>query len=663
MKKIALFGTRAQVIVDTGIFVSSLALAYMIRFDGSLDAGFAKQLWVCLPWVVGARLLVTWKVGVYSVASEYFSLPDVLAIGQAQVLPTVVLLGLRFFYPFQRYAIWLRLPLTIIALEFLLSLGGLVSVRVFLRTRREAARNGQSPTKTERKRVLLYGAGSAGISFLKQLNQDHKAEVVGFIDDDPSKVNRSIAGLKVHGNGEALHRLVALHHVQEVIITIANCSRTLLTRILAKCQEAQIPAKVVPSVAEIMQGSATLTQVRDVGIELVLGRDGVRLQDLKEQVRDSYVGKRILVTGAGGSIGSELVRQLLLCRPQSIALLDKDENSVYELEQELRSTFSGTTIESQVGDIRIRERLLPTILSFRPAVVFHAAAHKHVPLMEKHPCEAVLNNVLGTQMLLDVCCQADVERFVLISTDKAVNPSSIMGATKRIGELLVQDYAARPTPRRFTCVRFGNVVGSRGSIIPLFQRQIANGGPITITHPDMVRYFMSIPEAVQLVLHAGTLGKGGEVFVLEMGSPRKILDVAREIARLSGLEPQRDIDITITGLRPGEKLTEELIGPAEQVCPTEVEKLLMVRPSAVHKGPFLNDVAKLVAYAKANDTQGIYCLLASMSIGFRPKCKVCLSNLACDGGLCEFCSGQQAWKPVQLEREVPGNKQIISLAS
>jgi FlaA1/EpsC-like NDP-sugar epimerase len=412
-----------------------------------------------------------------------------------------------------------------------------------------------------------------------------------------------------------------------------------------------------------MHGSATLTQVRDVGIELVLGRDGVRLQDVKEQVRGNYAGKRILVTGAGGSIGSELVRQLLLCRPRSVALLDKDENSIYELEQELRSTFSDNTIESHVGDIRIRERLLPTLLSFRPEVVFHAAAHKHVPLMEMHPSEAVLNNVFGTQTLLDACCQAGVECFVFISTDKAVNPSSVMGATKRIGELLVQHYARTARVLRFTCVRFGNVIGSRGSIIPLFQRQIANGGPITVTHPDMVRYFMSIPEAVQLVLHAGSLGKGGEVFVLEMGTPRRILEVACEIARLSGLEPRKDIEIAITGLRPGEKLTEELVGSTEKVCTTGVDKLLMVQPSAAQNGHFLSDVAKLVAHAKANDADNIYRLLSAMDIGFQPKCKVCLSEIAIAERLCEFCTGQQVWKPVQLEREGPGLRRTTPLAT
>jgi FlaA1/EpsC-like NDP-sugar epimerase len=663
MRRISPFSTTAQVIVDTGIFVFSLVLAYVIRFEGSLGYRYATQLLVCLPWIVGARLLLTWKGGVYNFASEYFSLTDVLATGQAQVLPTVVLTVLRFLYPFERYAMWLRLPLSIIVLEFLLSLFGLVSVRTLLRTRREAAANGNSREKTVRKRVLLYGAGSAGISFWKQLSQDHNVEVVGFIDDDPSKTGKSIAGLKVCGNGEALDQLVARYHVQEVIITIANCSRTLLSRILAKCQEVRIPAKVVPSVGDIMHGSATLTQVRDVAIELVLGRDGVRLQDVKEQVRNAYTGKRILVTGAGGSIGSELVRQLLLCRPQSVALLDKDENSIYELEQELRSTFAESTIESHVGDIRIRERLLPTLLSFHPEVVFHAAAHKHVPLMEKHPSEAVLNNVFGTQTLLDVCCHAGVECFVFISTDKAVNPSSIMGATKRIGELLVQHYARSAMLPRFTCVRFGNVIGSRGSIIPLFQKQISNGGPITITHPDMVRYFMSIPEAVQLVLHAGSLGKKGEVFVLEMGTPRKILEVACEIARLSGLEPRKDIEIAITGLRPGEKLTEQLVGSSEEVCPTGVDKLLRVQPSASQNGHLLIDIAKLVAHAKANDADSIYRLLSAMGIGFQPKCKLCLSEIATDERLCEFCTGKQSWKPVLLEKEGPSLKRITPLAS
>ena len=663
MRKLDPYSRTGQIIVDTGIFVSSLALAYVIRFDGSLDTTSRTQFLLCLPWIVAARLLLTWKGGVYSFASEYFSLPDVIATGKAHVLLTAVLLALRLFYPFERFARWLQLPLSIIMLEFLLTFAGLMLVRTFLRTRHEAAGNGKSTKKTGRTRVLLYGAGSAGISFWKQLNRDHDVKVVGFVDDDPAKANRSISGLKVLGSGEALGQIVNRHRVREVIITIANCSRTMLSRILAKCQEVQIPAKVVPSVEEIMQGSATLTQVRDVGIELILGRDGVRLQDVVQQVRDSYTGKRILVTGAGGSIGSELVRQLLLCRPQAIAMLDKDENSIYELEQELLPAFPGSSIECCVSDIRIRERLLPSLQSCMPDVVFHAAAHKHVPLMEKHPCEAVLNNVYGTQVLLEACCQIGVERFIFISTDKAVNPTSIMGATKRVGEMLVQHYANGATSPRCTCVRFGNVVGSRGSIIPLFYRQIAGGGPITVTHPDMVRYFMSIPEAVQLVLHAGSLGEKGEVFVLEMGTPRKILDVACEIARLSGLEPHKDIEIAITGLRPGEKLTEELVGSTEEVCPTGVDKLLRVQPRGSQNGHLLIDIAKLAAHAKANDADSIYRLLSAMGIGFKPKCKLCLSEIVTDERLCEFCTGKQSWKPVLVEKEGPSLKRITPLAS
>ena len=350
---------------------------------------------------------------------------------------------------------------------------------------------------------------------------------------------------------------------------------------------------------------------------MILGRDGVCLHDVNEQVRACYKNKRILVTGAGGSIGSELVRQLLLCEPKAIAILDKDENSIYELEQELFTRASSTLIECLIADIRVRERMLPLLERFKPEVVFHAAAHKHVPLMEKHPCEAILNNVEGTRVLLDICCAVGVDHFIFVSTDKAVNPTSVMGATKRIGEMLVQHYGSTRTEQQFTCVRFGNVVGSRGSFIPLFHRQIANGGPITVTHPDMVRYFMSIPEAVQLVLHAGRLGKQGEVFVLELGTARNIMDVACEIARLSGLEPGKDIAIEITGLRPGEKLIEELVGYSEEVCATPVEKLLVVTPAPLENAKFMESINALVAFARADDVEHIYQHLGSMNIGFK----------------------------------------------
>lgn len=357
----------------------------------------------------------------------------------------------------------------------------------------------------------------------------------------------------------------------------------------------------------------SINQSWKVRIDDLLGRGKVEVNEFEEEVREAYAGKRILVTGAGGSIGSELVRQLLLFDPDSVALLDKDENSVYELEQELHFRRPGACIEPLVADIRDRGRLDAIFERIRPQILFHAAAYKHVPLMEKNPCEAVLNNVYGTQTLLETCRAHGVELITFISTDKAVRPTSVMGATKRLGELLVQA-SAKDSPMISACVRFGNVMGSRGSVIPLFQKQIANGGPITVTHPDVLRFFMTIPEAVRLVLCAASLGRHGDVYVLDMGDPRSILDLAREMIRLSGLEPEKDIEISITGLRPGEKLVEELVMPTEDVSPTRFKKLIRVGSQPIDCKAMLEGVGRLVKAAKENDPQGIYDILGSLGL-------------------------------------------------
>jgi FlaA1/EpsC-like NDP-sugar epimerase len=437
------------------------------------------------------------------------------------------------------------------------------------------------------------------------------------VDDDPKKIGTVISGTRVLGDRKALGKLVRVSKVDEVVISIAKAERRTLSQIVARCEEISVPAKIIPSLHEIVEGRVSISQIREVRIEDLLGRDSVEVTEFDEQVRHVYTGKRILVTGAGGSIGSELVRQLLLLDPESIAILDKDENSIYELEQELVFRFPDARIEPQIADIRHRERLLALFAEFRPQVVFHAAAHKHVPLMEKHPCEAVLNNVYGTKTLLDACRENGVERFVFISSDKAVNPTSVMGATKRVGEMLVQALAnggSLPS----ACVRFGNVMDSRGSVIPLFRKQIAEGGPITVTHPEVVRFFMTIPEAVQLVLCAGTLGEQGEVFVLDMGNPRKILDLAHEMVLLSGFEPEKDIQIEITGLRPGEKLVEELVRPDERVAPTRFEKLSMITPQLLDANEVTTRVTKLVQAARENNREAVYEVLASMGIGYQP---------------------------------------------
>lgn len=614
-----LYTRTNQLIIDGWIFCLSFAASYVIRFEGFPAAPFIRQFLLCVPFLVAARLLTNWRCGIYRFVWRFVSLSDVLAIARSLSAVTTVLLAVRLFYPtgFPLSAT-VRLPLTVIALEFLLSLTGSLTARALRRIVYEQARKSRPVIGQRLKRVVLYGAGRAGIQLLKELRTQSNFEVVGFVDDDPLKVGMVVSGAVVLGNGEALADIIRRWSVDEVVIAMATASRSTLLRIRAKCDSIPISTKIIPSLQEIVEGRLKVSQLRDVRIEDLLGRESVQTTGFDLEVQQAYARKRILVTGAGGSIGSELVRQLLLFGPSRLGMLDKDENSIYELEQAMRFRYPRAPVGPVIADLRHRERLWPLLEELKPQVVFHAAAHKHVPLMEEHPCEAVLNNVGGTQILFDACLDQGVERFVFISTDKAVNPTNVMGATKRVGEMLVQA-GAKAGAMESACVRFGNVMGSRGSVVPLFQKQIAEGGPITVTHPEVVRFFMTIPEAVRLVLCAGALASHGEVFVLDMGSPRKILDLAEEMIQLSGLQPGKDIEIAITGLRPGEKLNEELTGADETLCSTRFEKLFRVIPARFETSVFFENVAHLVRAAEASDCESVHEILCGMGIGYQPR--------------------------------------------
>jgi FlaA1/EpsC-like NDP-sugar epimerase len=612
--------TRAnQLVIDGGIFVFSMTAAYLIRFESIPAWPFIKQFLLWLPYFVGARLLFNWKMGIYRFIWRYVSLQDAMAIARSLSGVSIILLLLRLLYPGEAiFARWVRLPISVIVVEFLLSLILTLSARALRKVLYQHGKRGDGAAGLKARRVLLYGAGRAGILLATELkNQPGRGvEIVGFVDDDRKKVGTVILGMGVLGRGEDLTRLIPERQIDEVIISMATASRKTLAGIVERCRKFAVSTKIIPSLQEIFEGHVPIGQVRELRMEELLGRASVEMTEVDAEVRGSYAGKRILVTGAGGSIGSEVVRQVLGLEVEAVALLDKDENSVYELEQELRFRFPEARLDVQIADIRDGGRLRALMKEFRPQIVFHAAAHKHVPLMERQPCEAVLNNVGGTERLLEACREVGVERFVFISTNKAVNPTSVMGATKRVGELLVKAYTNGGTVPS-ACVRFGNVMGSRGSVIPLFQKQIAEGGPLTVTHPEVVRYFMTIPEAVQLVLCAGALGKQGEVYVLDMGNPRNILELARELVRHYGLEAGQQIEIAITGLRPGEKLSEELVGSEERLQATRFEKITEVRSETLEARGVMEQVAQLTAAARANDVAGIYTLLEGMGLGFQ----------------------------------------------
>jgi FlaA1/EpsC-like NDP-sugar epimerase len=469
----------------------------------------------------------------------------------------------------------------------------------------------------------MVGAGDAGIMAVREISRrrDLGLQVCGFLDDEPSKLKTVIQGVPVLGDTASLPTIVRTHRIDQVTITMANARRKTIRRILDLCEEAQVPVKIIPGLFEILGNHVTVSNVRPVEIEDLLGRDAVAVEAWLEASQSSYHGKRVLVTGAGGSIGRELCRQLATLEPASIILLDKDENSVFEAERELQAAAANIKIEiiPVICDLRMAPRIRQVFNRHSPQVVFHAAAHKHVPLLESNASEAVLNNIVGTARLIECAADFQVERCVMVSTDKAVNPTNIMGATKRVAELMFQSQAVNLQPGRFnSCVRFGNVLGSRGSVVPIFREQIKNGGPITITHRDVERYFMTIPEAAQLIIQAGALGQRGEIFLLDMGEPVKVVDLAKDMIRLSGLTLGDDIDIEFTGLRPGEKLKEELLIAEEGAQTTRYEKIFVAPPLQYDFVGLDHWIQSLTAAAEAGDDQTIYEIFAKMEIGFRP---------------------------------------------
>jgi FlaA1/EpsC-like NDP-sugar epimerase len=466
-----------------------------------------------------------------------------------------------------------RFSFSILVLEWLLCQFLILGVRVAVRARSELARgHGGEGCR----RVLIYGAGRAGLALLREIRDggELRYEVAGFLDDDPLKAGSLVQMAPVLGNGGALAGLVRPHSIHEVLIAIPSATPAARRRIFESARVAGVSCKSIPTLAELVTGRCRLPQLRDVEPDELLGRPAVRLDGPK--IERKLAGSAVMVTGAGGSIGSELCRHIARWRPEVIVALDRSENYLFDLDGEMRSLYPGVNFLPCLGDILDAPRVRELMVRHRIRTIFHAAAYKHVPMVENSVFEAVVNNAVGTWQLAGLASQCGVEDFVLISSDKAVRPTNMMGATKRLAELFIRAHQSEVPRRggcRFIAVRFGNVLGSNGSVVPLFKQQIAAGGPVTVTDPEMYRYFMTIPEAAQLVLQAAAMGKGGEVFVLEMGQPVRILDLAQTLIELSGLQPGKDIEIAFCGPRPGEKLREELSAGEECMLPTAHEKI------------------------------------------------------------------------------------------
>ncbi|RPJ61892.1 MAG: polysaccharide biosynthesis protein [Acidobacteria bacterium] len=609
LRELLLSGTM-QRLLDSFVIAAGIPLALAIRFDGTLPQAQLSHIGYPLVLFLVAYLGCNQVFRVYRIVWRFTGLTDSLRIGFSVLAAALVLLMINAGSPYG------HLPLGVMVIHPMLTYTGFLALRVLrrvscgLRPRRSVFES--SPKG--RTRVLLHGAGQVGIHLVLELGEHKDRQIVGFLDDDRRLRGRVIQGLPVLGTSDELEDIVRRWKVDEVILCDPQAPRPKIQKLAAACR--QIPVKVltVPALSEIVEGRIVISQLRPVRMEDLLTRISVEYPSDHELSR-TYQDRRILITGAAGSIGSEIVRQLTDFTPSQLILLDKDENGLFEIALELRESFDN--VLEMVSDIRDRKRLEQVFSQTRPEVVFHAAAYKHVPLMEFHPSEAILNNVVGTRNLIDVSAAFGVKHFVLISTDKAVNPSSIMGASKRIAELSVQLHAAAKGGTRFCCVRFGNVLGSRGSVVPIFQRQISEGHNITVTHPEVRRYFMTIPEASRLVIQAGSLGRNGEIFLLDMGDPVKIVDLARNLIRLSGLVPDRDVRIEFTGLRPGEKLDEELLLRTEDgIRVTKYPRIFVATSSIPSPTAFRTRVIDLAEAARAHNTVRIKEILLAMEIGY-----------------------------------------------
>lgn len=559
-------------IIDACIVTAAVTLAYFLRFDFQIRPNF----FALLPYVIIIHLVIVLPalhiVKFYKRVWQYASIGELVAVLKAvtvsellfAILHTALQMGFPDFI----------VPRAVYILTWALMLLGIGGSRFVWRI----FRDNYFKIQPHQQRMLIVGAGSAGALVARDLKHspDSMFYPVVFVDDDPAKQSLEILGLPIVGSCEEIPEVVNRYNISMIIIAMPSVSKQRVAEIIDLCKSTKASIKILPGVSDFINGKASVKSLRDVDVEDLLGREPVKVD--MAGIADYVSDEIVLVTGAGGSIGSELCRQIAPFQPKELLLLGHGENSIYDIELELRKKYSGLNIKTIIADIQDVQRIEQVFSLYRPSVVFHAAAHKHVPLMERNPAEAVKNNILGTKHVATCAHEYGASRFVLISTDKAVNPTSIMGATKRVAEMIVQSLD-KISDTTFAAVRFGNVLGSRGSVIPVFKQQIKEGGPVTVTHPDMVRYFMTIPEAVQLVIQAGALANGGEIFILDMGKPVKIADLARDLIRLSGLEPGKDIQIAFTGIRPGEKLFEEILTEEEGTSTTKHDRIYVGKPA------------------------------------------------------------------------------------
>ena len=603
------YRTAITVLGNLAVATAAYVLAFALRFDLGIPAKYAGVMLATLPLLLGCKLVSFWSFGLFAGWWRHVSLRDLESMARANLVgSTLFLVSMVFLRHLNGF------PRSIFLLDLLVCTFLMAGLRLALRLWRE---RGTGPVVHRIDTlVLIVGAGEAGIRLLEEIESRHRSTlaVVGLVDDDPAKVGLRICGRPVLGRVDDIPSLVARHEVGEVLIAIPSATGAVIRRIVQRCSEGGVRHRVLPTLAELVEGRVMYTQMREVKVDDLLARDPVHL-DLP-RMRSLIGGKRVLVTGSAGSIGAELCRRIAAHEPDRLVLYDRHENGLFTLEMELRARFPELCLGPILGDVLLEDQLRTVFAAQRPELVFHAAAYKHVPMAEHNVLEAVRNNILGTHNVAQAAIAQGAIEFVLVSTDKAVRPVSVMGVTKRVAEMVVQ--GLQNGCCRFVAVRFGNVLGSSGSVVPLFREQIARGGPVTVTDPEVTRYFMTIPEAAQLILQAAALGSGGEIFILDMGRPVRILELARQMIRLSGYEPEEDVPIVFTGLRPGEKLHEELVGAEEAVTSTSHDLIKVVRPDAA--APCSQEwLPRMQACLEAGDVQAILQLLQRLAPEYRPS--------------------------------------------
>lgn len=595
-------GLAQKLLLDMALWFSAALLAYAFRKPSLIDLGIPLEVWAYAVMSAAVLGLLSLRYHLPHQSWRRVGMRDLTLLARAAALNTLLMFALGFILQS-----WLQLPRSVPLLAGIVGFLLLGGVRMFARLLSEGARRRDVPVSS---RVLIVGAGEAGTLIAREMQRHPEAglDPVGFLDDDTSKHRQRLLGLPVFGTVDQLSRVVQAEDIQEVIIAVPSASGDFVRRVVDLAGGAGVRYRIIPGVFEILSGNVSISNLRDVNLEDLLRRPPVRLNT--EEIIGYLRGRVVLVTGAGGSIGSEIVRQIAAFQPATILLFGRGENSIFTIQQELLREWPEVKHVGLIGDVRDSGRLRAIFEEYRPEVVFHAAAHKHVPLMEEAPSEAIINNVIGTRNLVEMSLRYGVLRLVNVSTDKAVNPTSVMGASKRAAEMTVSAGAARARETQaFVSVRFGNVLGSRGSVVPTFMRQIRAGGPITVTHPEMVRYFMTIPEAARLVLQAGGLAENGKVYVLNMGEPVKIADLARDVIRLSGAQ---GVDIVYSGVRPGEKLYEELLTSSEGADATTHSEIFSARLERVDPQVLEAHLDVLQRHAVQGDAAAIRMDLARM---------------------------------------------------